>query len=170
MGSVPACSPYRGASSAPTPSGAGAPEGARRREWRSGGSAHRQAANTDHGEVRERVREHRESKADEMHARGKEEGEWRVGVHGAALSDELGRNSGEQLQRLGALPLRAEASMGCVKGRRCSEEDGGSGGELWRPKRQTPARRGAVVVEGSRSAALLLWGSERSGGVSGADW
>jgi hypothetical protein len=89
-----------------------APEGARRREWRSGGSTHCRAANTDHGEVRERVRERRESKVNEMCARGKEEGERRVGVHRAALFGELGRNSGEQLQRLGALPLQAEASTG----------------------------------------------------------
>jgi hypothetical protein len=133
--------------------------------------AHQRAANTDHGEVRERVRELRESKANEMHAQEKEEGERRVGAHGAMLSGDLGRNSGEQLSRIGALPLRAKASTGCAKGRRCSEEDGGFGDERWSPERPTPARRGAAVAEESRSAALLQWGSEGSGGgVSGRGW
>jgi hypothetical protein len=63
----------------PTPSSVGALEGARRWEWRSGGSAHRRAANTGHGEAREWVRERRESQANEMRAREKEEGERKVG-------------------------------------------------------------------------------------------
>jgi hypothetical protein len=77
------------------------------------------------------VPELRESKANKMRARRKEKGEQRVGVHGAVFSGELGRNSGEQLPRIGALPLQAEASTSCAKRRRCSEEDGGSGGGLW---------------------------------------
>jgi hypothetical protein len=94
------------------------PEEARRREWRSGGSTHRRATNAGHGEARERVRERRESQANEMRAREKEEGERKVGVHRAALSGELGRNSDEPLLWLGAVSLRAAASTGCATRRR----------------------------------------------------
>jgi hypothetical protein len=132
-------SPHRGASSVPAPRGAGTPEGARRREWRSGGSAHRRAANTDHDKCERWCASFVRARRTRCAHGERKRGERRVGVHGAVFSSELSWNSGEQLPRIGALARRAKASTGCTKGRRCSDEDGGSGGELWWPERPTTA-------------------------------
>jgi hypothetical protein len=121
--------------------------------------------------VREMVCELRESKANEMRARRKEKGERRVGVHGAVFSGELDRNSGEQLPRIEALARRAKASTGCAKGRRCSDEDGGSGDELWWPERPTTASaRTIAVAEAGARALLRLARGGSGGGVSECGW
>jgi hypothetical protein len=116
------------------------------------------------------VRELRESKANKMHAWRKEKGERRVGVHGAVFSDELGQNSGEQLPRIGALPLQAKASTGCAKRRRSSEEDGGSRGELWWPKRPPSASMHTVAVAEAGVLAMQRLARGGSGGVSECGW
>jgi hypothetical protein len=56
------------------------------------------------------------------------------------FSGELGRGSSERFPRRGGLPREAEASAGCARERRCSEQDGDASGELGWPERPTPAR------------------------------
>jgi hypothetical protein len=95
-----------------------------------------------------------------MRARRREKGERRIGVHGAVFSHELGWDSGEQFLLRGSLPREAEASAGCARERRSTEQDEEAGGELGWPQRTTLVRSYAAVAEESRSAALLLWWSE----------
>jgi hypothetical protein len=94
------------------------------------------------------------------------EGE-KVGRRGVAHGGDI---SGEQCLSKGALPREAGASTSCVRERRSSEEYGGTGALRW-PERQPRRARARAVSEESRSAILLLSGSEgNGGGVSGRDW
>jgi hypothetical protein len=85
-GRTPTCSPCRGAPSALTPSGAGAPEGTRRQRWRHGGAGDRRPANAGHGGGREDEREHRKAKGRRLlETGGREECQGAPAMHAGQL-------------------------------------------------------------------------------------
>jgi hypothetical protein len=51
--------------------------------------------------------------------------------------------------------------MSCAKGRRCSEEDGGSGDELRRPEQPTPTSVRTVTGGGGERAGSAAVGETR---------
>jgi hypothetical protein len=69
-------------------------------------------ANTDRDGMRGVVCELHRANVVLVPVRSGREGGWRGEVHGVAHSGELGQNSGEPLPWLGAVSLRAVASMG----------------------------------------------------------
>jgi hypothetical protein len=123
---------------------------------RGGAAACRREGKPGHSEVQGGAREIHRIKAVMMHAReGRKRGR-RGGVHGAGLSGELDRGSGERFPWMVVLPRRANASTECARWRRCSEQDGGAGGELWWPEWPTSARRFVRAVASACACSAVV--------------